>query len=65
MNADTDWHIRARCKCGWHIRAPFSSLLHIHKECCPKCGEDKNTWKLVKMKLEKQGWFKPLKWIEK
>jgi hypothetical protein len=40
------------CKCGSTFEAPFRSLFHVHLECCPNCGADKSTFKIVKMQQD-------------
>lgn len=63
------WHKRAVCKCGWHTRAPFGDLFHIHTECCPECGNEKrsSTWKVLTMRcvndMSRVVWYKPWTWF--
>jgi ribosomal protein S27AE len=38
------WHKRAICpKCGWHCEALFGDLFRVHIECCPRCGQEKES----------------------
>ena len=60
---------RTLCKkCGWHTRAAFASLFHVHITCCPECGNDKppwvnysDNWEIIKMKSVFKA-KKPVKW---
>ena len=65
-----DWHQRAVCPCGWHVRAPWGDLFHVHADCCAHCGGIKpdrlgNGWtiRVMRERVVHEGvWWKPWTW---
>lgn len=51
-----NWDVRAHCPCGWVARAPFGTKFHIHHECCPSCGSDKDAWVLKTSRRVNRQW---------
>lgn len=56
------WDVYGLCSCGYHRRAPFGLLFHIHLTVCPNCGESKDKWEIVTArevttKLKKEKWW--------
>ena len=59
------WDKHAVCPCGWHTEAAFGSIFHVHDSCCPRCGSEKDTWRVVRMRyvVELLGvWYNPWSW---
>ena len=58
------WHSRAVCECGHHETCPFGNLIHIHKACCPSCGEPVGAWQVAVMRwIPFSIWWKPKTWL--
>ncbi len=43
----SEWDKYGKCPCGFHTKAPFGDLFHVHIKVCPECGEDKSQWDVV------------------
>lgn len=44
------WGVYGVCPCGFKKTAPFGRKFHIHLNCCPDCGKDKDEWTIKKMR---------------
>ena len=59
------WKYYGVCECGFKSEAHFKSLHHIHIDCCPNCGIDKNEWSLRKMRYVSDAkLLNPLTWFD-
>ena len=59
-----EWKIYGECACGFHTRAPFGEIFHIHYEICPDCAKSKYSWELkTKRYVFTPVWYNPFSWF--
>lgn len=46
FTTDREWNVYAECPCGEHYRARHGDPANVAHEVCPKCGVEKNQYKI-------------------